>query len=66
MLDAVDGKWKTKSNLSRIKAMKEWRVKSLRLCTVLRELENNKRSELVKDIAHVAFPNLIYLGVWGN
>ena len=36
------------------------------LAYVLDEIENNSRASLLKELSHIHFPNLIYLGIWRN
>jgi hypothetical protein len=36
------------------------------LAYVLDEIENNSRASLLKELSHIRFTSLIYLGIWRN
>jgi hypothetical protein len=64
--DIGGGGWTVESNLIMIQNLHEWDAPRLMACTFFRELVDNDRVQILKEISHIKFMNLTYLSVAGN
>ena len=46
--------------------IREWKLKNLYLRTNKRYVDRNQEPTIIRQIQHVRFPNLVYIGLGGN